>query len=317
MNFKVIGTGSYVPEFTLSNNDLANMVETSDEWITQRVGVKIRHISTGEGSADFAYEAAKRALEMSGTLPKDLDLIIVATFTGETLVPTVAGTVQMKLGATCPAFDLNTACSGFIFALDVASGYFARGKVKKALIIGSERLSKIIDWTDRNTCVIFGDGAGAAVLEAGENFLASEIYTHGENEVLYLPSFKGASPFDKKEYDKPYLFMDGQETFKFAVNAITSNYKAAAESAGVALSDIAYFVPHQANIRIIQYAAKRLGVPQEKFFVNIDKYGNTSAASVPIALDELNRSGKLKENDLVALAAFGGGLSSGACIIKW
>lgn len=317
MSFKIIGTGSYVPEKVITNDDLSGMVETSDEWITQRVGVKTRHVSTGEGSADFAFHAAEKALEMSGVSAEELDLIIAATFTGDTLVPSVAGMVQMKLGAKCPAFDINSACSGFIFALDIASGYFARGRVKKVLVIGSEKLSKIVNWKDRNTCVIFGDGAGAAVLEAGDNFLSSKIYTYGENEVLHLPSYGGASPFDKTEHGDPYLFMDGQRTFKFAVNAITSNYAAAAEEAGVSLSDIAYFIPHQANIRIIQFASKRMGIPMEKFFVNIEKYGNTSAASVPIALDELNRSGKLKKNDLIALAAFGGGLSSGACVIKW
>ena len=317
MSFKIIGTGSYVPEKVVTNDDLAQMVETSDEWITQRVGVKTRHVSTGEGSADFAYYAAKNALEMSKTAAEELDLIIVATFTGDTLVPSVAGLLQRKLGAKCPAFDINSACSGFIFALDIASGYFARKAVQKVLVVGTEKLSKIVDWSDRNTCVIFGDGAGAAVLATGEHFLSSKIYTYGEDEVLYLPSFAGASPFDKTEHDAPYLFMDGQKTFKFAVNAITSNYTAAAAEAGVAIEDIDYFIPHQANIRIIQFASKRLNVPMEKFFVDIEKYGNTSAASVPMALDELNRSGKLKENDLIALAAFGGGLSSGACVIKW
>lgn len=317
MSFKVIGTGSYLPPRVLTNNDLANMVDTSDEWITQRVGIKERHISTEESSADMAYKAALNALEMSGTQAEELDLIIAASISSDTLCPTVAGVVGARLGAKCMAFDVNSACSGFMFALDTAAGFFERGNVRKALVIGAERMSKLVDWSDRNICVIFGDGAGAAVLEKGDGYAASRLMTCGEDTVIKIPTGTNNSPFYKKEMDSNRIHMDGQETFKFAVNAISEGISEVARIAEVNIDDIQYIVPHQANVRIIQYASKRLNVPIEKFFVNIERCGNTSAASVAIALDELNRSGKLKDGDIIAMTAFGGGLSSAACIIKW
>lgn len=317
MSFMITGTGSYTPEFTVTNDDLAKMLDTSDEWITQRVGIKERHISTEEDTARMGIKAALAALEMSSTKPEELDLIIAASLTGEYLCPTTAGYIQKLLGADCPAFDVNSACSGFIFALDTAAGFFARGKVKKALVVGSERMSKILDWSDRNTCVIFGDGAGAAVLEAGNGYIESKLTTCGDNEVIEIPSGTESSVFYKNDSAPCHVYMDGQETFKFAVNTITESIKEITEKAGLSIEDIKYIVPHQANIRIIQLAAKRLKIPQEKFFVNIEHYGNTSAASIAIALDELNRSGKLKRGDYIVLTAFGGGLSSGTCIIKW
>ena len=317
MAIQVLGTGFYLPKNVITNDDLAKMVDTSDEWIMQRVGVKNRHISTGETAADFAEKAAREALDSAGVDASELDLIIVATITSETICPTVAGTVQKAIGASCPAFDISSACSGFLFALDTAVSYIMRGNVNKALIIGAERLSKIVDWTDRGTCVIFGDGAGAFVVGKGENYLASTLYTKGGDEVLKIPGFSGFSPFYKGEEHKPVINMDGQETFKFAVNKIVEDIKYVAEQAGISLDEIDHVVTHQANIRIIDFAAKRLKIPKEKFFVNIDKYGNTSAASVPIAAAELNKSGQLKKGDIVVMSAFGGGLSSAACIIKW
>lgn len=317
MSFRIIGTGSYKPDFTVTNDDLAKRIDTSDEWIRQRVGISERRISTAENTAEMGYKAALAALEMSGTKPEELDLIIAASLTGETLCPTTAGHIQKLLGADCPAFDINSACSGFVFALDTAAGFFARGKVKKALLVGSERMSKIIDWNDRGTCVIFGDGAGAAVLEAGDGYLESKLITHGDDEVIRIPSGTESSVYYTKQPQPAHVFMDGQETFKFAVNTITDGIKEITEKAGLSIDDIKYIVPHQANIRIIQLAAKRLKMPIEKFFVNIQHYGNTSAASIPIALDELNRSGGIEKGDYVVLTAFGGGLSSGTCIIKW
>lgn len=319
MNFKIIGTGSYAPKNIVSNDDLAQFLDTSDEWITQRVGVRSRHLSEGETAADFAVKAAQRALDMSGVSAKELDLIIAASISGELVCPTVAGSVQAKLGAQCPAFDVNSACSGFLFALDTAAGYFARGTAKKALVIGSERISKILDWTDRSTAVIFGDGAGAAVLEASEDgYLASTLYTKGDDAVIRIPSTHGTSPFFKTDLeDTPYIFMNGQETFKFAVNVMCRDIKRVLKEANLKIEDIKYFVPHQANIRILRFAEKKLGIAPDKVFVNIDRHGNTSAASVPMALDELNRTGDLKSGDLVLLSAFGGGLSSAACILRW
>ena len=317
MSIKFLGTGAYVPEEVITNDDLSKLVDTSDEWISQRVGVKERRVSTAETAADFAVKAAEAALKSAGIGADELDLIVGATISSETLCPTVAGWVQSAIGASCPAFDVNSACSGFLFALDTAVSYILRGNVKKALVIGAERLSKLVDWTDRGTCVIFGDGAGAAIIEAGDGYLSSKLYTAGGNEVIEIPSFAGKSPFFKGEIKKPYIFMDGQETFKFAVNRIVKDIKEATEAAGLTLLDIDYIVPHQANIRIIEFASKRLGVPMDKIVVNIDKYGNTSSASVPIALSELNESGRLRRGDIVVMCAFGGGLSSAVNVIRW
>lgn len=317
MAIKILGTGAYVPEKVVTNDDLSKMVDTSDAWIMQRVGVKERHVSATETAADFAIHAAEEALASAHVSGSEIDLIIAATISSETLCPTVAGMVQKAIGANCPAFDVNSACSGFLFALDTAVSYILRGNVKKALVIGSERLSKLVDWSDRGTCVIFGDGAGAFVIEPGNGYLSSALYTSGGNEVIEIPSFSGSSPFYQGEVKHPYIFMDGQETFKFAVSKIVEDIKHVTEQAGLALADIDYVVTHQANIRIIEYAAKRLKMPLEKFVVNIDKYGNTSSASVAIAFDELVKSGKLQKGDNIVMSAFGGGLSSAACVIQW
>ncbi|MBO5258468.1 MAG: ketoacyl-ACP synthase III [Clostridia bacterium] len=317
MSFRIIGTGSAVPSKTVTNEDLSGMMETSDEWIRTRVGVAERRIATTESTADLAYEAAVKALEMSGISADSLDLIVAATITPDRVCPTTAGTVQARLGASCPAFDISSACSGFLFALETAAGFFARGNTKRALVIGAERISKIIDWTDRSTAVIFGDGAGAAVLEAGDACLCSELCTMGGDDVIRIPAFGGTSPFTEIEKENPVIFMEGQETFKFAVGAFVDHIRSMADKAGIAVGDIDHIVPHQANERIIRMAARRLKLPDEKFVMNIDRYGNTAAASVPIALDELNRSGKLKSGDLVAMVAFGGGLSSAGCLLRW
>ena len=317
MSFRIIGTGSAVPSKTVTNEDLSGMMETSDEWIRTRVGVAERRIATTESTADLAYEAAVKALEMSGISADSLDLIVAATITPDRVCPTTAGTVQARLGASCPAFDISSACSGFLFALETAAGFFARGNTKRALVIGAERISKIIDWTDRSTAVIFGDGAGAAVLEAGDACLCSELCTMGGDDVIRIPAFGGTSPFTEIEKENPVIFMEGQETFKFAVGAFVDHIRGMADKAGIAVGDIDHIVPHQANERIIRMAARRLKLPDEKFVMNIDRYGNTAAASVPIALDELNRSGKLKSGDLVAMVAFGGGLSSAGCLLRW
>lgn len=317
MAVEFLGTGFYVPEKTVTNDDLAQMVDTNDEWIVQRVGVRERRVSVNETAADFAVRAAEAAIRSANVTADEIDLIIAASISSDNICPTVAGTVQKSIGAACPAFDINSACSGFLFALETAVSFIMRGGVKKALVIGAERLSKILNWEDRGTCVIFGDGAGAAVIGQGESYLASMLYTSGGDEVIEIPGHGGHSPFYKKETKAPFVLMDGQETFKFAVSKIVEDIKKVTSEAGLTLEDIDHVVTHQANIRIIDFAAKRLGVPKEKFFVNIDRYGNTSAASVPIALAELHASGKLKKGDIVVLSAFGGGLSSAACIIKW
>ena len=264
-------------------------------------------------------KAAQNALEMSGIDAKDLDLIVAASLSSDFACPTVAGTVQAKIGANCPAFDVNSACSGFLFALDTAAGFFARGTAKKALVIGAERISKILDWTDRSTAVIFGDGAGAAVLEASEDgYLASTLYTQGGDDVIRIPNTHGTSPYFKPETeDTPYIYMNGQETFKFAVNVMCRDVNIVLDKANLKIDDIKYFVPHQANMRILRFAEKKLKIAPDKIYANLEHTGNTSAASVPMALDELNRTGNLKKGDLVLLSAFGGGLSSAACILRW
>lgn len=318
MSFKIIGTGSYVPDNIVTNDMLSQMVDTSDEWITRRVGVKERRISTGETTADMAIEAAKRAVENSGIDAAELDLIIAASVSSESACPTVAGYVQQAIGASCVAFDINSACSGFLFALETADAYISKGNARKVLVIGAERISRIIDWTDRSTCVIFGDGAGAAILESEEgHYLSSKLSTQAGDDVIDIPSHIGSSPFFKAEGKSPFIMMQGQETFKFAVNSLTSDSLEVLEKAGLGVDDVKYFVPHQANIRIISFAAKKLGVDIEKFCVNLDRYGNTSSASIPMMLDELNREGKLERGDIIVLSAFGGGLSSAACVLKW
>lgn len=317
MSIRILGTGFYVPERIVTNDELSQYVETNDEWIVQRVGVHERHVSENETAVDFAVKASENAIKSSGISVDEIDMIIAATISSDDICPTLAGAVGQRIGAHCPAFDVNSACSGFLFALDTAVSYMTRGGIRNILVIGSERLSRLLDWTDRSTCVIFGDGAGACVVSQGDGYLSSRLFTQGGSDVIEIPADCGASPFLKGEKRSPFIFMAGQETFKFAVNRIVEDVKYVADKAGISLDEIDHVVPHQANIRIIDFASKRLGIPKEKFFVNIDKYGNTSSASVPIALAELNRSGRLKRGDIVAMVAFGGGLSSAACILKW
>lgn len=318
MNFQILGTGSFTPEKVVTNDELSKFVETSDEWITKRIGVKQRHVCTTETTADLGVEAALRALENAGVQPEELDLIVGATISADTISPGMAGMVQNRIGAHCPAFDMNVACPGFLFALDVAAGFFARGAVKKALVVSAERMSGLIDWTDRGTCCIFGDGAGAAVLGEGDNYLASELHTKGGEDVISIPTAWTNSPFYQNEQKKACVSMQGQETYKFAVTSMAADIKSVMETAGIGGEDVALVIPHQANYRIINEARRRLPeIDSEKFCVNIDRYGNTSAASVPILLDEMNRAGKIRRGDNIVLAAFGGGLSNAACVIRW
>ena len=318
MSFRVLGTGSYVPPKVVTNDDLSGFLDTSDAWIQQRVGVKERRFSVNETAADMAAKAAQAAIENSGVDPEEIDLILLATISGESQVPSTACVTQKLLGLNCMALEVNAACSAFDFALETAAGYFARGKVRKALVIGTERMSRILDFTDRGTAVIFGDGAGAVVLEVGENYLDSVFYVEGNEEVIGCALPVGNSPYyERGQERKPMVYMDGQTTFKFAVNAIVKDCNELVQRNGLTYDEIAYIVPHQANMRIIDFASRKLKVPMEKFSVNIDKYGNTSSASIPLMLDDLNRAGKLKRGDLLLLPAFGGGLASTCCLLKW
>lgn len=317
MSFRILGTGMYVPEKIVTNNDLSHVVETNDEWITQRVGVKRRHISQTETAADMATVAAKNALAAANVSPEEIDLILVASISSETTSPATACLVQRNIGATCMAFDISAACAGFLFALENASMYFAAGKVKKVLVIGAERMSRIVNWKDRSTCVIFGDGAGAAVLGEGDAFADSMFTVTGNDTVIRVPNYVGESPFWEGEIAEPYVAMQGQETFKFAVKSMVRDVQALLDRNNLTLDDITCIVPHQANSRIIELAARKLKMPLERFVVNIDEYGNTSAASVAIALHEAVSQGRIKPGDRVILAAFGGGLSSAAILLNW
>lgn len=319
MGFTVLGTGMYVPEKIVTNDDLSTFLETNDEWITQRVGIKERHICTTETAAGLAVEAAKNALENSGLPPQDLDLILGATVSGDTICPSVACMVQAGLGATCPAFDVNAACSAFIFELETAAGFFARG-YRNILVVGSERMSRIVDWKDRSTAVIFGDGAGAAVLQQADSLYDSVLHVKGGDSVIKIPQSAGNSPFFTGETEPPYVQMAGQETFKFAVSSICSDVQELLSRNGLTLDDVDWIIPHQANKRILDAAAKRLKMTEAqaaKIVMNIDRYGNTSSASIPMAMDEYHRAGKIKSGDLVLLTAFGGGLASASCLFRF
>ncbi len=317
MSFNIIGTGSAYPACSKTNDELSLLIDTSDEWIASRTGIRNRHVSTTETLSDLAFEAAVRALNDSETMAEDLDLIICATIRGDTITPSLACIVQKKLGANCPAFDLNAACTGFIYALDVALGYFERKKAKKVLIIAAEAMSKLVDWKDRSTCVLFGDGAGAVVLSPGDGLLSIKITASGNEDVLRIDSISGNCPYSESKDANPYLYMNGKEVYKFAVSAMCGDLIDVIQEARLTREDIDFVLPHQANLRIIETAKNKLGISKEKYRSNIERFGNTSSASIPILLDELNRAGEFEKGKILALAAFGGGLTTGACVIKW
>jgi 3-oxoacyl-[acyl-carrier-protein] synthase-3 len=320
---RISGTGSYLPEKTLTNSDLAGMVDTTDEWISSRTGIKERRVCTGETNTDMAVRAAKAALKSSGVSAKEIDLVIVGTVTSDMTFPSTACFVQSALGIKpgVAAFDISAACSGFLYALDVAEKYIKAGSATRALVIGVDRFSSIIDWSDRATCVLFGDGAGAVVLNSGRGqrgILSSRIHSDGRKwEMLYAPGAGAKSPFGKKAASTPYLKMQGNETFKVAVRTMESVMGEVLESNGMAPGDIALLIPHQANRRIINAMQKRLGLSDERVFMNLERYGNTSAASIPIALDEAVRGGRIKSGDIILFVAFGGGLTWAATLIRW
>lgn len=322
----IAGTGSYLPERVLTNSDLEKMVNTSDEWIQTRTGVHERRlVSDGEASSDLAESAARAALENAGLSAAKLDLIIVATITPERLFPATACVVQHRLGASdAAAFDLNAACSGFIYGLNIAEQYIRTGSYKNILLIGSETVSRVVDWSDRNTCVLFGDGAGAVVIQAGDDncrgIIDTKLYTDGSlADVLVIPAGGSKLPASHETIDKKlhYLQMKGNELFKIAVRSMTESSQAILKDNRFTISDVDLFVPHQANIRIIQAVANALSLPMDKVCSTIAKYGNTSAASIPITLDEAARNGRIKRGDLVLMSAFGGGVTWAASLVRW
>lgn len=324
MRSRLTGTGSALPFNVLTNQDIEKMVDTTDEWITTRTGIKERRIASSDDfTSTLATTAALKALEMSGVSPAELDMIIVATVTPDFPFPSTACLVQNNLKAeNAAAFDVSAACSGFIYALSIVDSFIRSGKVKKALVIGAEILTRIVDWTDRNSCLLFGDGAGAVLIEADSSpgILDSFIKSDGSCwELLYQPGPGNRNPASHKLIDERLNFirMQGNEVFKLAVRAMEDAALKTLSAGGFTTDDIDLFVPHQANRRIIEAIGKRLGLPDEKVFVNLDRYGNTSSASIPIALDEANRTGAIKTGDLVLLDAFGGGLTCGAMSIRW
>ncbi|MGG4220753.1 beta-ketoacyl-ACP synthase III [Paenibacillus jamilae] len=321
----VIGTGKYVPEKILTNKDLEEIVETSDEWIVSRTGIQERHIAAPEqATSDLAYEAAVKALESAGMTAQDLDLIIVATVTPDTAFPSTACILQDKLGAKgAAAFDLSAACSGFVYGLATATSFIKTGIYNNALIIGADCLSRITDYTDRNTCVLFGDGAGAVVIgevPEGRGFQSFDLGAEGAGGSLLKLEAGGSrlpASADTLENKQHYIYMNGREVFKFAVRVMGTATVDVLEKAGLSKDDIDLFVPHQANIRIIQSAMQRLDLPEEKVVINVDKYANTSAASIPLALVEAAEEGRMKEGDRILMVGFGGGLTWGASVLIW
>ncbi|MCK7593565.1 beta-ketoacyl-ACP synthase III [Pseudomarimonas salicorniae] len=318
---RILGTGSYLPERVLTNAELATRVDTSDEWIRERTGIGQRHVAAeGQTTGDLAYEAALRALDAAGVKASEIDLIVLGTTTPDIIFPSTACLLQHRLGANgCAAFDVNAACSGFIYALSVANQFIRAGTVKTALVVGAETLTRMLDWDDRATCVLFGDGAGAAVLRADSEpgILSTHLHADGGfKELLYNPVGVSAGFKDEKNHGVRVL-MAGNEVFKVAVKTLDAVVEETLAANQLEKSAIDWLIPHQANLRIISATAKRLGMSMERVVVTVDRHGNTSAASVPLALDEAIRSGKVKRGELLLLEAFGGGFTWGSALVRY
>ncbi len=322
----IAGTGSYLPERVLTNFDLEKLVDTSDEWIKTRTGISERRIAgDGQATSDLAIQAAGYALESARIAPSDVDLIVCSTISPDLPFPATACFIQAGLGASRAfGFDINAACSGFVYALSVANQYIKAGAAKNVLVVGAETLSKIIDWTDRNTCVLFGDGAGAVILQAhsgnGRGIIDIQLYTDGKlSEMIHMPAGGSRNPASQEtvQQRQHYLKMKGNETFKIAVRNLSESALNILKRNNLTIADISLFIPHQANHRIIQAVGDTLEIPASKVYSTMEIYGNTSAASIPIALDKAVREGRLKPGDLVLFSAFGGGITWAACLVRW
>jgi 3-oxoacyl-[acyl-carrier-protein] synthase-3 len=322
---KIIGTGSYAPKKVVTNHDLAKVLDTNDEWITERTGIKQRHIADkNETTSDLAYEASVRALKAAKLSAQDLDLIIVATMSPDSVMPSTGCILQEKLGAKkAAAFDMFAACSGFVYGLSIANAFIKSGMYENVLIVGAEILSRFVDWEDRTTCVLFGDGAGAVVLQrftGKRGILSTHMHSDGSlGHILALPAGGATHPPTAETIQKKmhFITMKGNEVFKSAVRALGEVAQEALDFNNIKHEDLDFLIPHQANLRIIQAMAQRLKMPMEKVVLTLPQYGNTSAASIPMAMDEAVRDGRIKENDLILLEAFGGGLTWGAALIRW
>jgi 3-oxoacyl-[acyl-carrier-protein] synthase-3 len=322
----ILGTGAYAPEKVLTNADLEAMVATSDAWITERTGIKERRIAAkGEVTSDMAVKASIRALEMARTRPEELDAIIVGTISPDMPMPSCAVMVQAKLGAKKAfAFDVSAACAGSIFGLGIADQYIQTGNARRVLVIGAELLSQLVDWTDRNTCVLFGDAAGAMVVGPSEDpqrgLLGTWLRSDGDAaDLLCLPGGGSAHPQSEEVLQRNLhkVAMNGREVYKFAVRAVPAVLRRALDAAGYRPEQVTHLIAHQANLRIIESVCQRVGIPLEKCWINIDRYGNTSSASLPITLDEANRAGRLEQGDLIAMVAIGAGMAWGSALVRW
>lgn len=319
---RIAGTGSYLPEKVLTNADLAKIVDTSDEWIASRTGIRERHIAAeGETTCDLAFHAAARALEAADVDASELDLIVVGTTTPDLIFPSTACLLQHRLGANgCPAFDVNAACSGFVYALTVADKFIRSGAAKTVLVVGAETLTRMLDWNDRSTCVLFGDGAGAVVLKADDEtgILSTHMHADGaKKELLWNPVGVSAGFKPDEENAGVRVLMTGNEVFKHAVKALDSVVEEALEANGLDRHELDWLIPHQANLRIIEATAKRLDMPMDRVIVTVDRHGNTSSGSVPLALDEAVRTGKVQRGQLLLLEAFGGGFTWGSALLRY
>jgi len=319
---RIAGTGSYLPEKILTNDDLAQFVDTSDEWIQTRTGIRQRHVAAeGETTCDLAYQAALRALDAAGVAASELDLIIVGTTTPDLIFPSTACLLQHRLGAEgCPAFDVNAACSGFVYALTVADKFVRSGAAKNVLVVGAETLTRMLDWNDRTTCVLFGDGAGAVVLkpDTETGILSTHLHADGgKKELLWNPVGVSVGFRPEEKNAGVRVLMAGSDVFKHAVKALDSVVDETLEANGLDRHDLDWLIPHQANLRIIDATAKRLEMPMERVIVTVDRHGNTSSGSVPLALDEAVRSGRVQRGQLLLLEAFGGGFTWGSALLRY
>lgn len=315
---RIIGTGSYLPERVVTNDELARTVDTSDEWVRTRTGIRSRHVAAeGQLASDLALPAAQRALQAAGVTPADIDLIIVATTTPDIIFPSTACILQSKLGiAGCPAFDVQAVCSGFVYALTIADLFIRSGQARHVLVVGTEVYSRILDWTDRGTCVLFGDGAGAVIVAASDKpgILASKLHADGSHkDMLCVPGSVNGG----KVWGSPFVHMDGGSVFKFAVRVFEEGANEVLDAAGLTVADLDWFIPHQANIRIMEATAKKLGLPKEKLIATVHHHGNTSAASIPLALDEAVKDGRILPGQTLLLEGVGGGFTWGAVLLRW
>lgn len=314
---KIIGTGSALPKKIVTNDMLSEFLDTSDAWIYPRTGIKTRHVISDEKLEDLAAEAARKALADAGVNAEDLDMIICSNVVNEYITPSLSCIIQGAIGATCPCLDINCACAGFIYALDIAESHFKAGRVKNVLVVCAEEPTRMTSWKDRSVCVLFGDGAGAAVLSEGDNIKGIKLSAASDTDKLYQKHILEPTPYITKEEESVPLQMKGQDVFKFAVKASSGDIKYILDSLGMKADDVNWYLLHQANLRIINSIKDFLGQPAEKFPTNVENHGNSSSASCPILLDECNRKGMFKPGDILALSAFGAGFISGAVVLEW